>query len=51
MTVKDEARGGFFAFLKEAIAKRKLRVVLGIRSDFRDLLDRAGREVDPEQGV
>lgn len=51
VAVRDQARTRFLAVLKEAIAQGKLRLVVAIRSDFRDLLDKVCREVDPEHKV
>jgi tetratricopeptide (TPR) repeat protein len=48
VTVKDEVRRCFLNVLKEAIAGRKLCLAVVIRSDFRDLLDKACRDIDPK---
>lgn len=49
VTVKDEVRWQFLVGLTEAIKDGKLRLLVAIRSDFRDLLDRLCRTVDPQQ--
>lgn len=49
VTVKSEMRGRFLTILKEAIEGGKLRLILAIRNDFRDLLFEVCRTVDPKQ--
>ncbi|MCS6328564.1 MAG: TIR domain-containing protein, partial [Nitrospira sp.] len=51
VTVRDETRRRFFNVLRQAINTGSVRVLIAIRSDFRDLLDKACRDVDPEQAV
>jgi tetratricopeptide (TPR) repeat protein len=51
VTVPDKTRVEFFTFLKEALEKGKIRLLLVLRNDFYDLLDRLCREVDPEQRI
>ena len=51
VTVPDKVREKFIETLQEAIASGGMRLVIAIRSDFRDLLDKACREIDPKQTV
>ena len=51
VTVKDDVRSQFLTVLKEAIKDGKLRLIVAIWSDFRDLLDKLCRIVDAEQEV
>jgi len=51
VTVPDKERAEFLKILKEAIENSNLHLVIAIRSDFRDLLDKACREADPKQTV
>jgi hypothetical protein len=48
VTVRDQVRRQFFMAIKEAIEEGKLRLVVGIRKDFSDLLLDARRDVDPD---
>ena len=48
VTVKDTVRRSFFEALRDAIDRGQFRLVLGIRSDFSDLLWKACRDVDPD---
>src|SRR4029453_10054108 len=45
----DEVREQCLTILKDAIATAQLRLLITIRSDFRDLLDRLCRSLDPQQ--
>jgi formylglycine-generating enzyme required for sulfatase activity len=49
ITVQDALRGRFLSVLQEAIEEGKLRLVLTIRNDFRDLLYDICRELDSKQ--
>ena len=49
VTVRDEVREQCLTVLKDAIATAQLRLLITIRSDFRDLLDRLCRSLDPQQ--
>jgi formylglycine-generating enzyme required for sulfatase activity len=49
VTVRDEVREQCLSVLKDAIATAQLRLLITIRSDFRDLLDRLCRSLDPQQ--
>ena len=49
VTVRDEVREQCLTVLKDAIAAAQLRLLITIRSDFRDLLDRLCRSLDPQQ--
>jgi hypothetical protein len=47
--VPDKARGAFLEAVTDAVARGRLRLLLGIRSDFSDLLLKACRDADPER--
>jgi hypothetical protein len=49
VTVPDKARGAFLEAVTDAVARGRLRLLLGIRSDFSDLLLKACRDADPER--
>jgi hypothetical protein len=51
VTVQEEVRRQCLTVLKEAMRNGQLRMLIAIRSDFRDLLDRLCRLIDPQQGV
>jgi hypothetical protein len=48
VTVRDAVREAYLRVLQAAIAAGQLRVLITIRSDFRDLLDRLCRVLDPQ---
>ncbi|MBM3225639.1 MAG: hypothetical protein FJZ47_17820, partial [Candidatus Tectomicrobia bacterium] len=49
VTVRDEVRAQCLEVLREAIAAGQVRLLMALRSDFRDLLDRLCRTLDPTQ--
>jgi formylglycine-generating enzyme required for sulfatase activity/serine/threonine protein kinase len=51
VTVREEVRQQCLTVLKEAMQSGQLRVLITIRSDFRDLLDRLCRLIDPQQEI
>ncbi len=51
VTVRDELRDQFLTTLKDQVQRGQLRLLIAIRSDFRDLLMSLCRTVDPEQSV
>lgn len=51
VTVKDIIRKEFMLSLMKLINKIKLTLVITIRSDFRDLLDKLCRDIDPNQEI
>jgi formylglycine-generating enzyme required for sulfatase activity len=48
VTVRDERRVQFFTVLQEAVQNGQIRLIVAIRSDFRDLLYHLCRTVDPQ---
>lgn len=51
VTVRDTVRVECLAVLRDAIAAGHVRLLITLRSDFRDLLDRLCRDLDPSQQV
>lgn len=51
VTVRDALREQCLRVIEEAIATGQLRLLIALRSDFRDLLDRLCRTLDPGQQI